>query len=97
MKGSTRWILLGVAALIALMVIGLTSCLYSVVDIYNDVLDREHALSDASALAAITPLSATVWGLIWITISLGVSVLAIKWSIVHHREPDEPPKAAKSP
>ncbi len=57
-----------------LKVIGLTSCLYAVLDIKNDVLDRPYLRSDARMLAELTHLPTLFWGLVWITIAIVVSV-----------------------
>jgi len=57
---------------ISLRVIGLTSCLYAILDIKSDVLDRSHINSDARMLHnEVTPfISTQVWGMIWIGIAL---------------------------
>ena len=52
-----------------LKVIGLTSCLYAVLDIKSDVLDRPYLYSDARMLAELTHLPTMFWGLLWITIA----------------------------
>ncbi len=53
-----------------LKVIGLTSCLYVVLDIKSDVLDRPYLNSDARMLAELTHLPTMFWGLLWITIAV---------------------------
>ena len=55
---------------LTLRVIGLTSCLYAILDIKSDVIDRSHLRSDARMLSEITPLSTQVWGVIWIAIAV---------------------------
>ena len=50
------------ASRVVLTALGLTSCLYAILDIKSDVLDRPHLQSDAAMLAEITPLSTTAWG-----------------------------------
>ncbi len=57
-----------------LKVIGLTSCLYAVLDIKSDVLDRPYLRSDARMLAEITHLPTMFWGLLWITIAIVAAV-----------------------
>ena len=57
-----------------LTIIGLTSCLYAVLDIKSDILDRPHAVSDAVLLADATGVPALVWGLLWLGISLALAV-----------------------
>ncbi|MBI4601148.1 MAG: M50 family metallopeptidase [Planctomycetes bacterium] len=56
--GANDWIL---------KVIGLTSCLYAVLDIKSDVLDRSQAPSDAAMLAEATGVPTLVWGIVWIS------------------------------
>ncbi|MYA64685.1 MAG: M50 family metallopeptidase, partial [Gemmatimonadetes bacterium] len=55
-----------VASKVILTALGLTSCLYAILDIKSDVLDRPHLQSDAAMLAEMTPLSTTAWGAVWI-------------------------------
>lgn len=57
----------------AVRVVAVTSCLYAIVDIKSDVLDRPHVDSDAVRLASVTDLSATTWGVLWIVLSLAVT------------------------
>jgi hypothetical protein len=58
-----------------LKVIGLTSCLYAILDIKSDVLDRPYLRSDARMLAELTYLPTIFWGLLWITIAVIMAVL----------------------
>lgn len=58
-----------------LRVIGLTSCLYAILDIKSDVLDRSNLRSDARMLAEDMGLLTTeIWGLLWIVIALVLTV-----------------------
>lgn len=57
-----------------LRLIGLTSCLYAVLDIKSDVLDRPEARSDAAMLAEVTGLPTTFWGTLWIAIAVVVAL-----------------------
>ena len=61
------------ASKVILTALGLTSCLYAILDIKSDVLDRPHLQSDAAMLAEITPLSTTAWGTVWIGVAVIVS------------------------
>ena len=63
------------ASRVVLTALGLTSCLYAILDIKSDVLDRPHLESDAAMLAEITPLSTTAWGVVWIGVAVIVSVV----------------------
>ena len=58
-----------------LRVIGVTSCLYAILDIKSDVLDRSHLRSDARMLSEITPLPTLFWGILWIIIAIGLTLL----------------------
>lgn len=64
------------ASRVVLTALGLTSCLYAILDIKSDILDRPHLESDAAMLAEITPLSTTAWGVVWIGVAVIVSVVA---------------------
>lgn len=52
---------------------GLTSCLYAVLDIKGDILDRPELPSDAWMLAQLTNIPTMAWGVAWIAIALNVS------------------------
>lgn len=57
-----------------LRIIGITSCLYAILDIKSDVLDRSNLRSDARMLAEETELLTTeIWGLLWIVIAIGLT------------------------
>ncbi len=57
-----------------LTALGLTSALYAILDIKDDVLDRPELHSDAYMLAEYTGIgTATTWGIVWITIAIGFS------------------------
>jgi hypothetical protein len=62
---------------VLLKVIGLTSCLYAVLDIKSDILDRPHLRSDAYMLAEHTGLPTLFWGLLW----LGAALL-LSWQLL---------------
>mmetsp|Transcript_34243 Transcript_34243/g.78057 ORF Transcript_34243/g.78057 Transcript_34243/m.78057 type:complete len:262 (-) Transcript_34243:110-895(-) len=59
---------------IVLRLIGLTSCMYAVIDIKSDILDRPTVPSDAALLAAHTGVPTLVWGVLWIVLALSASV-----------------------
>ncbi len=52
-----------------LKLIGLTSCLYAILDIKSDILDRPESRSDAWHLAQHTGLPVWFWGILWISIA----------------------------
>jgi hypothetical protein len=60
-----------------LATIGAVSCLYAIWDIGSDVLFREIAGSDAYQLAAVTGIPSLVWGVLWIALAGGGTLLAI--------------------
>ena len=66
------------ASRILMTALGLTSCLYAILDIKSDVLDRPHLESDAAMLAEMTGVSTVTWGVIWIGIAVVVSALAFR-------------------
>ena len=62
-----------------LRVIGLTSCLYAILDIKSDIIDRSHLRSDARMLhEEITPYIPTVvWGVLWMAIAIFVTLCVL--------------------
>ena len=57
-----------------LLALGLTSALYAILDIKDDILDRPEIQSDAHMLAEATGIgTATMWGVLWISIAIFVS------------------------
>jgi hypothetical protein len=48
-----------------LLVLGLTSALYALLDIRSDILQRPELRSDAVMLGEITGIPGIVWGLVW--------------------------------
>lgn len=72
-----------------LRVIGVTSCLYAILDIKSDVLDRPNAASDATALARMTHVPSLIWGALWIGIALVVTFLAAKHAVTGGRADSE--------
>jgi hypothetical protein len=70
-----------------LTALGLTSCLYAILDIKSDILDRPYVESDAHMLAQLTGIPTLVWGLLWIAIALVFSAWFFRWS---YREATDP-------
>ena len=62
-----------------LRVIGLTSCLYAILDIKSDIIDRSHLRSDARMLhEEVTPYIPTiVWGVLWMAIAIVVTLCVL--------------------
>lgn len=60
---------------VVLRVIGLTSCMYAILDIKSDILSRPYAQSDAAALAKLTGFPTLLWGTIWMLIALLFSLI----------------------
>ncbi len=56
-----------------LLVLGLTSSLYAILDIKSDILERPDLQSDAAMLAQLTGVPTAVWGIFWIGIAIAVS------------------------
>ena len=57
-----------------LRIIGVTSCLYAILDIKSDVLDRSHLRSDARMLSEVTGFPTVFWGVLWILIAIGLTL-----------------------
>ncbi|HIF24510.1 MAG TPA: M50 family peptidase, partial [Gemmatimonadetes bacterium] len=63
-----------------LLTLGLTSCLYAILDIKSDILDRPELRSDAAMLGEITGIHTVVWGGLWITVAVLASAWLLQWS-----------------
>jgi len=57
--------------------IGLTSCLYVILDIKSDIIDRA-VQSDATMLADYTGIPRLVWGGLWILIALAATIYFLR-------------------
>ena len=57
-----------------LRIIGVTSCLYAILDIKSDVLDRSNLRSDARMLSEVTGIATEVWGALWILIAIALTI-----------------------
>lgn len=75
-----------------LKLIGLTSMLYAVLDIGNDILARPHLLeSDAAQLARETGIPTLFWGGLWLLVALAGGVFFLSWARPgRSREPSDP-------
>jgi len=60
--------------------LGMTSCLYAVLDIKSDILDRPELMSDARMLADLTGVPTIVWGVMWIGIALAFCAFLFRWA-----------------
>lgn len=60
--------------------LGLISMLYVAIDIKEDLLTNVYRPSDAQYIAALTSVSATVWGILWLIISITVIFFLLRWS-----------------
>jgi hypothetical protein len=63
-----------------LLTLGLTSCLYAILDIKSDVIDRPELRSDAAMLGELTGIDTVVWGGLWIVIAVLASAWLFQWS-----------------
>lgn len=61
------------------LILGLTSCLYAILDIKSDILDHPGLSSDAALLTNLTGVPVVFWGGLWITLALFSSLLLIYW------------------
>lgn len=57
-----------------LRIIGVTSCLYAILDIKSDVLDRSNLRSDARMLSEVTGIATEIWGVLWILIAIALTI-----------------------
>ena len=63
-----------------LLTLGLTSCLYAILDIKSDVIDRPDLQSDAAMLGDLTGIQTMVWGVLWIAVAVLASAWLFQWS-----------------
>lgn len=61
-----------------LVVLGITSVLYAILDIKSDILDRPHLQSDAAMLAELTGIPTVAWGVAWIGVALVAATLLFR-------------------
>ncbi len=66
------------ASRVLMTTLGLTSCLYAILDIKSDVLDRPHLRSDAAMLAELTGVPTMTWGVVWIAVAIIVSAFVFR-------------------
>ncbi|MEW6363398.1 MAG: M50 family metallopeptidase [Acidobacteriota bacterium] len=62
---------------IVLKVIGITSCLYAILDIIDDVLRRPGIGSDADMLASHTGIPSLVWGSLWVAAAIAAALTSL--------------------
>ena len=75
---ATARLLPAVVNRVVLTTLGLTSCLYALLDIKSDVIDRPELRSDARMLAEMTGVPTLVWGGLWILLALAFSGLLVR-------------------
>jgi hypothetical protein len=61
--------------------LGLISMFYVAIDIKEDILTNVYRPSDAQFIAALTSVSATVWGILWLLISVITIFFIVKWGL----------------
>ncbi len=61
--------------------IGLTSILYAVLDIKDDLITRTVRGSDAYQMSKIIPLPSVVWGIIWMAVSIIAAAFFLKIAV----------------
>ena len=59
---------------------GLISCVYVLLDIKQDLLEKHTAISDVSLLSSQTGISGIFYGMIWLTISIIILIFAFRIS-----------------
>lgn len=63
-----------------LKILGMVSCLYTIIDIKNDLLTMEFHPSDAQVLSQVTGVPSIVWGIFIMTISIIVFYFLLKFN-----------------
>lgn len=77
---------------VILSFLGLTSMLYAVIDIKEDLISRTVPISDAYKFSEILPLPAVVWGVLWGAAS--IAMLAVVLRMCFARSPTAAPSRA---
>ncbi len=75
--GATAHYRSGQASGVVLTALGLTSCLYAMLDMRSDILERPHLASDARMLSDLTGVPTALWGVVWI----GLAMVACWWTL----------------
>lgn len=73
-----------------LRIIGLTSCLYAILDIKSDILDRPELISDATMLSQEFGLPTIFWGTLWVIIAIVASFWFLLISCRHTPRKKDP-------
>lgn len=73
-----------------LKLIGVTSCMYAVLDIKSDVLDRPHMHSDAVAMQQQTFIPSIIWGIIWIAMAIACTWYCLRIAVRHDGRSTDP-------
>ena len=61
----------------AVLLVGVSSCVYVLIDIQADVFWSGGGVSDATLLARHTGIPALIWGVLWYVMSLGLLVVGL--------------------
>jgi hypothetical protein len=64
-----------------LRLLGLTSILYAVIDIYSDLIVRTVPCSDASAMSRLLFGPPAMWGVLWMVLALAAAAFFLKLSL----------------
>lgn len=90
------WLLPDAVSDLVLKVVGVTSCLYVIPDIWSDTIARSQLRSDARMLAEMTHIPTVVWGGLWILAALVVCG-GLLWLTCRRSDAPAPPTPAAGP
>jgi hypothetical protein len=70
--------------------VGVMSCLFSIYDIWDDLISRRLNESDASVFAKMTHTSSRCWGVIWGALALASLAAAVYFNLLVSKDEGEP-------
>ena len=71
-----------IISVISLRIVGLTSCIYIIADIKQDLLTTTLRETDTQIVEYITGINSIYFGLLWLILSVVILYFAVRWTLV---------------